>query len=212
MALPTTAGRFIPLEWIWRAYIEGSLWERIKKGLIGPVELGFPEGTVLTKGMKLPHLFLECATKLEARDRHLSVAEAKAISGLTEAQWEEAQYLLLQGVTDSNDHFAAAGFDSLDGKAELGVRRDGRIVFVDQYGTQDENRLIDRATGGLYSKDFKREYLKSLPWKAELDAAKELYPEDKSKWPRYPLLPPEFVAEDAFRYQEVGRRYAAVNL
>ncbi len=206
-------GRVIPLEWLYRMYAKGSLLERLKEGKITALDLGFLAGTIVTDGMKLPYLRLECTTKFEPVDRHLSDEEARELAELTDEQWAAARYLLerLAEVTDAQ--FRIANFLRPDGKGELAIRyADGAIVGVDVFGTQDENRIIDRTTGEVYDKDLIRDHFKTSPWKKALDEAKKKYPDDKSKWPEYPLLPGELVDLVSERYAAAAFRYAGVRI
>ncbi|EQD78079.1 phosphoribosylaminoimidazole-succinocarboxamide synthase, partial [mine drainage metagenome] len=46
--------QFIPLEFVVRYYVAGSLWDRIQAGKVPAPELGFPGGHTLVYGEKLP--------------------------------------------------------------------------------------------------------------------------------------------------------------
>lgn len=206
-------GRVLPLEWIWRIRAAGSLLERLKSGMLKPEELGFESGTTVTEGMKLPKLRLECTTKFEPVDRHLTAADARQLARLRPGEWEEAWSLISQAIQTTDQHYAAAGLTSPDGKLELGMtRRDRRIIMVDVFGTQDENRIIDKKSGAILSKDILRKHLAEIGWKAKLDEAKQLYPGEKAKWPPYPVLSDEFVAHVSASYAEVAYRYAGVRV
>ena len=135
-------GRVLPLEWIWRAYVKGSLWARIEAGEVDPTTLGFRRGKKVKEGMKLPRLLLECTTKFESVDRHLSPREAQGLAKLTQPQWDTACELIVRGQRVIGEAYEAEGFYGPDGKFELGMKRDGKIVFVDVFGTPDENRII----------------------------------------------------------------------
>jgi phosphoribosylaminoimidazole-succinocarboxamide synthase len=204
-----THGRVLPVEWIWRARVFGSLWKRIEEGRVSPVSLGFEKETTVTKGMKLPSLMLECTTKFEEVDRHLSDEEAKDLAELTNEQFDEARQLVVQAVALTNARYEKAGFMCPDGKLELGMLDNGKPILVDVFGTPDENRIIDRKTGELYSKDLIRNYLDDTPWKKELEKAKARHPHGKGKWPAYPVLPHDFLYLVGMRYCAVAKRYAA---
>ncbi len=205
-----THGRVLPLEWIWRDRVYGSLWARIRDGKVDPVSLGFSRGVTVTLGMKLPRMLLECTTKFEKVDRHLSDDEARELAKLSDAEWKRAQQLIIRAVGESNAHYESVGFDSPDGKLELAMTRTRKIVIVDGFGTQDENRIVEKGTGRLFCKDLIRNYLSQFAWKAELDAAKKKFSDNKSHWPAYPRLPESVKALVAARYAEVADRYAGV--
>src|SRR3989344_1093165 len=202
-------GRVLPVEWIWQDVVYGSLLQRIKNGL-DPTTLGFASGATITEGMKLPNILLECTTKFEPVDRHLSNDEAMALAWITPMQWGDAERLITDATALTNVYYEAAGFMVPDGKLELGIARDGSIVLVDVFGTQDENRVIEKTEGDVYSKDLIRNWLNKQPWKAELVKAKAEYPTNKSKWPPYPELPVDLVELVSKRYAEVAYRYAGV--
>jgi phosphoribosylaminoimidazole-succinocarboxamide synthase len=76
----------------------------------------------------------------------------------------------------------------------------------------DELRLIG-PDGRSYDKDPVRQwYQDTYPaWYAELLAAKQVYPHDKSKWPTYPDVPPQSVIDDMLqRYQMVAEAIGAL--
>lgn len=201
-------GRVLPLEWIWRVRAAGSLLERLRKGALTPKDLGYAPGTVVTEGLKLPKIRLECTTKFESVDRHLSAYEARKIAEIDERRWNEVWNLISQAIEVTDAQYEKAGFLRPDGKLEIALFIDGRVAIVDVFGTPDEDRIIDRATGNVFSKDLIRNHLKALPWKSELDRAKTEYPADMSKWPPYPLLPDELVERVSSRYAEVALRYS----
>lgn len=205
-------GRVLNAEWIWRTHVLGSLLERIVGRKIDPISLGFASGIVITEGMKLPRLFIECTTKFEPVDRHLTNIEARELNEVSRVEWEEARNLIQRAIRASNAQYERASFKSVDGKLELAMRTDGRLVIVDVFGTPDENRILHKQTGDLFSKDLIRNWLKKTPWKALLDEAKKEHPKDKSKWPPYPELPEDLVKFVSRRYKEIARRYASVRM
>lgn len=202
-----TDGRVLPLEWIWRSHLWGSLWGRVQRGDVTAEMLGFPAGTELRKSMKLPKVVQECTTKFEKMDRHLSDAEAMELAELSPEQWTAARELVARAVAAIAPAFDAAGFFLPDGKLELGMTHDGVLVIVDVFGTPDENRVIDRRDGSNYDKDLLRSYLEGMGWKAKLDAAKAAWPDDKSQWPEYPVLPASIIQIVQHAYQEVAWKY-----
>ena len=69
-AIPKDAENFfVPLEFICRHYLAGSGWRRYKRGDASAEEFGFPAGTELTEGVKLPKPYVEVSTKFEKFDR-----------------------------------------------------------------------------------------------------------------------------------------------
>lgn len=203
-------GKVLPLEWIWRARVFGSLWGRLERGEVTPEELGYPSGTKVTRGQKLPRLMTECTTKFEAIDRHLTDDEARELAGLSMAQWDEAFEMVTRAVRVTNDRYDSVGFECPDGKLEIGLTASGDLMLVDVFATPDENRVVRAGTDEMYCKDLLRDALKVLPWYDELKAAQEANPDDKSRWPEYPVLSDEFIQVVVQRYAEVAWRYAGV--
>lgn len=203
-------GKVLPLEFIWRSHLFGSLFKRVKEGKVDPQELGFKPGDEIREGVQLPQVRLECTTKFEPIDRHLSDEEAQDLAKLTESEWQEVWSLIESGVRVMNAHFEQVGLLSPDGKVEIGRYEDGTFAFVDVCGTPDENRILDITDGRVMSKDLIRNYLTEISWKADLDRAKAEYPGDKSKWPEYPELPADLVRTVSERYADVAWRYAGV--
>src|SRR5512137_2361272 len=81
----------IPLEWICRWYVAGSLYDRVEEGRVSAQSLGFPSGHKVVYGEILPEPFLEVSTKLEKTDRLLEKAEALRISSLSSQEYEDAR-------------------------------------------------------------------------------------------------------------------------
>jgi phosphoribosylaminoimidazole-succinocarboxamide synthase len=100
-----------------------------------------------------------------------------------------------------------AGYRYVDGKYELGLNWSCDPVIIDTCGTQDECRIAHRKTGEQHSKEPLRQYLESHPWFSELQAAKKTYPDDKSKWPPYPVVPHEIVVTTQQLYRQFAEDY-----
>src|SRR5512136_1238996 len=86
----------IPLEWICRWYVAGSLYDRVKEGKLSAKDLGFASGHAVKLGEPLPEPFLEVSTKLEKTDRLLKKDEALQISGLSPQEYEQARETVLR--------------------------------------------------------------------------------------------------------------------
>ena len=200
-------GRVLPIEIIDRFRAAGSLLRRLRDGTVTPESLGFPKGTEVTEGMTLPRPVMECTTKFEPVDRHLTNEEAQRLAGLDDDQWIEMWNLVVRVNNILDAGFTRAGFLRLDGKKEIGLTHRGEMVMVDVFGTQDEDRIIHTQTGNLHCKDLIRNYLESLPWYQLLVQAKKEYPNDKSKWPPYPALPDWLTELVSERYAQVADSY-----
>jgi len=186
----------IPLEFICRWYVAGSLFDRVREGKIPAGALGFASGHKITYGEPLPEPFLEVSTKLEKTDRLLNKADALKISGLAPQEYEEAREIVLQIDEDINRSVAPRGLIHVDGKKELAFDEDRRIMVVDVYGTADEDRFWDKARydAGEFvdlSKEYVRQYYRQPGYKDLLYAARDA----GSAEPPIPALPPEVVNE-----------------
>ena len=200
-------GTMIPLEWIYRVEVDGSLYDRLVSGKVDSAQYGIPNGTEIVRGMPLPHVLIECTTKREPVDRHLSDEEARDLAKLSMPEWMEARMIVGQLARVINEGYRGAGFRVPDGKIELALDHHRNVIVVDTFGTQDENRIIEIDTGALYSKDLIRNYLKKLRFYATLQEAKKKHPTEKGLWPSYPELPTEFVDQVSGAYVQVANRY-----
>jgi phosphoribosylaminoimidazole-succinocarboxamide synthase len=206
-------GEVLPLEFIFRLRVFGSLGKRIRGGHIDPVAFGFPRGTVATEiadGTLLPSPIVEWTTKFEAKDRHLEDGEAQDMAKLLDDEWEAARTLVLHLAEVIGVAYQDVGFYIPDGKIELGRKLDGSIVVVDVFGTQDECRIRAKGTDKIYDKDLLRVALERdhPKWKRELDLAKREWSDDSEKWPPYPELSEEVTRLVRARYLEVAELYA----
>ncbi|MDD1740152.1 MAG: phosphoribosylaminoimidazolesuccinocarboxamide synthase, partial [Methanothrix sp.] len=180
---PQSKNYLIPLEWICRWYVAGSLYDRVKEGKLSAKDLGFASGHAVKLGEPLPQPFLEVSTKLEKTDRLLKKEEALQISGLSPQEYDQAREIVL------------------DGKKELAFDENRQIMVIDVYGTADEDRFWDKAryeAGELVdlSKEYVRQHYRQSGYKDRLYAARDAgQPE-----PAIPALPPEVVAETSRIY------------
>jgi phosphoribosylaminoimidazole-succinocarboxamide synthase len=197
----------IPLEFISRQYVAGSLFERVKRGEITPEELGFSSDHEVKYGERLPKTFYETTTKLEKVDRLLSRDEAIDISGLTQEEYER-----VLDITKRIDDLIMEESEErclihVDGKKEFGFDEKRRLMVVDTFGTADEDRWWDEDCyhGNEFlelSKESVRKYYKEIGYYDELMAARRAgLPE-----PEIPPLPEERVEEFSELYIEMFER------
>ncbi len=138
------ANYLIPLEFISRDYVAGSLYDRVKSGRVSPDELGFPSDHEVQYGERLPRTCFEMTTKLEKVDRELTREEAMEIAGLTEEEFERVQETIAK-----IDSLIGAEADErmlihVDGKKEFAFDEKRRLMVVDTFGTADEDRWWDQ--------------------------------------------------------------------
>lgn len=184
----------IPMEFVVRGYLYGSLYERVLRG-----EAGVPIEPVLAA--KLPKPMLDPTTKFEAKDRPISRREAVERGWLTEEEYDMLEDTCIKIYTAMARRADEAGFILADLKLEFGRDKDGSILLADSIGP-DEFRLWVKANykpgrrQDSYDKQPVRDWLESVGYKKAVEEA--------VKHGR-PIPPPPKLPEDILR--EVSRRY-----
>ena len=198
---------FVPLEVICRHHLAGSGWRRYKKGDASAEEFGFPAGTELEEGVKLPVPYLEVSTKFEAFDRLLDREEALEISNLREEEFDEILRLVLLIDELIETEVSKRGLIHVDGKKEFALGP-GRVpVLVDSFGTLDEDSWWDLPAyqnGEVVqlSKEFVRaHYIESGHHKELYDARSSGVDE-----PPIPALPQSVIDDTAELYASMFER------
>lgn len=191
----------IPLEFICRWYVAGSLYDRINEGKIKATSLGFPSGHKVIFGEPLPEPFVEVSTKLEKTDRLLDNAEALRISGLSREEFGHAVDTVLRIDDDIRKNVETRGLIHVDGKKELAFDEDRNIMVVDVYGTADEDRFWDKAKydEGEFvdlSKEFVRQYYRKTGYKDQLYMARD----NRTEEPPIPALPQDVIDQTSQIY------------
>lgn len=197
----------IPLEFIVRYYVAGSMYDRVRAGTVSPEALGFPAGSTVAYGAKLPSPHFEVTTKLEPIDRLLTMDEATELSCLDRRQMDEVKEMILKVDEAMQKEIDPRGLLHVDGKKEFAVDSDGRIMVVDTFGTADEDRFWDKdafAQGRYleFSKEFVRQHYRSTGYYDALQAARET----KAGEPAIPPLPPLIIDEVSRLYTTVYQR------
>jgi phosphoribosylaminoimidazole-succinocarboxamide synthase len=197
----------VPLEFIVRYYVAGSLWDRLRGGKTSGESLGFPAGRSVQYGERLPEPMFEVTTKLEPVDRLLTSTEAVELSALDAKQMNEAKEMILKIDAAMESEIRPRGLLHVDGKKEFGMDADGRLMVVDTFGTADEDRFwdkdaFDRGRQVEFSKEFVRQHYRSTGYYDQLAAAREAH----SAEPAIPPLPPLLVDEVSRLYTTVYQR------
>ena len=162
--------RLIPLEVVFRFGMpEGS---SLKTRLQNDPDYAFTLGlnSVPAPGKWFERPVLEFYTKLEPKDRLLSVQEALLISGLTANQMQELSdraFLLSLALYAV---FSKQGIEVWDGKFEF-IFSDGQILLADSIGP-DELRLLYKGTH--LSKEMIRQVYRGGAWENSLKKAQKL--------------------------------------
>ncbi|BAB60456.1 phosphoribosylaminoimidazole succinocarboxyamide synthase [Thermoplasma volcanium GSS1] len=166
----------IPLEFITRYYVAGSLYDRIKEGKVKPMDIGLKH--VPEYGEKLIDPIFEATTKREETDRLLTKKEAMEIGGLTLEDYCEIMEAVFKIDRRIDMEVSKRGLIHADGKKEIALDRERRIVVVDTFGTADEDRFWDEKeydNGRVVelSKEMVRQYYRSIGYHDKLYYARE---------------------------------------
>lgn len=154
----------IPLEFVTRYYVAGTLMDRLKSGKVNYKDLGFkrfPE-----YGEAIPEPMFEMTTKFEDFDRPLELREASEISGLDRGEIDDVRALVLRIDRIMKDEVEKRNLLHADGKKELAMDSERKPVVVDTFGTADEDRFWDlqKYKAGKVeelSKEFVRQYYRN---------------------------------------------------
>ncbi|MFQ5986823.1 MAG: phosphoribosylaminoimidazolesuccinocarboxamide synthase [Thermoplasmata archaeon] len=204
---PETKGYLIPLEWVARYYVAGSLLDRLQKGTEDARDIGFPSSDPPAYGTRLPEPYLEVTTKLEKTDRLLTREEALDISGLTPSEFDEIWESVLKMDAAIQDEVGRRGLIHVDGKKEFAMDGDRSAMLVDTFGTADEDRFWDRAEYEVgrfveLSKEFVRRHYRDTGYHQALYGARERGEPE----PDIPALPDPMVRQVSDLYVSLFER------
>ena len=162
--------RLIPLEVVFRFGLPAgsSLRARLEKDPTYLRQLGLEE--MPGDDGKFPRPVIEFFTKLEPKDRLLSVSEALSISGLRPEQFHRLCQQTVTAAGAVKDIFEAKGIELWDGKFEFIIDAD-EILLADSIGP-DELRLLYK--GVHLSKEIIREHYRDTAWEKALKKAQDI--------------------------------------
>lgn len=201
----TTTNYLIPLEFICRHYVAGSLYDRLKSGRIDPERLGLSE---VRYGAKLLEPYFETTTKLEPVDRLLTVDECLSMAGITMDEYERIRETVLSIDGLIAREVGRQGLIHVDGKKEFAFDEERELMVIDTFGTPDEDRFWDWAEFEHdrfveLSKEFVRRYYRDCGYHEQLMRSRE---SDKPEQP-IPALPSAIVAQVSELYQSMYARH-----
>ncbi|HEV2429848.1 MAG TPA: phosphoribosylaminoimidazolesuccinocarboxamide synthase [Thermoplasmata archaeon] len=204
---PSPKNYLLPLEFIVRYYVAGSMWDRVKAGKVRPQDLGLSAGQSVVYGQKLPQPFFEVTTKLEPIDRPLETKEALELAVIDRARLREVEEATLKIDGAMEKEIEPRGLLHVDGKKEFALDGEGALMVVDTFGTADEDRFWDRGAFERgrqveFSKEFVRQHYRTTGYFDELQKAREA----KRAEPPIPPLPPLVVDEVSRLYTTVFQR------
>lgn len=204
----TGNNRVLPLEFIDRQFVAGSLWRDFADGSKDPRDYGFPARDVPAEGTPLRWPIHQITTKREKVDRPLTVEGALRIGGILPEHLARAWSLI--DTLNGGLALAArvAGLARLDGKKEVALGENGEIIIVDFCGTPHEDRFalagpLKSGTVMHCSKEYLRQIFIANGFFARLKAARAAGEPD----PDYPDLTPEQIREAATRFRELAQNY-----
>lgn len=195
----------IPLEFIMRHYVAGSLFDRLKSGEMDYKELGLRSDFKVGDQLDVP--FFEMTTKFEATDRPVDFKEASSIGGLYEEEIYRIKDMIERIDTRIQREVGARGLIHADGKKELALSLHREPVIVDTFGTADEDRFweadeFEKGTIVELSKERVRQYYRTTGYHKKLyDARKNGLSE-----PEIPPLPDEIVDQTSALYRNMYER------
>ena len=167
--------RLIPLEVVFRFGMPaGSSLEQRLSTIKGYAQtLGFSKEPEPNKWFDFP--VLEFFTKLEPKDRFLSVQEAALLSGLSASEFNTMTEVAQDVALALHELFARAGIELWDGKVELlssrtNVADDASIVLADSIGPDELRLLFD---GQQLSKEMIRQFYRGSDWENKLKEAQK---------------------------------------
>jgi phosphoribosylaminoimidazole-succinocarboxamide synthase len=187
---PESKNYLIPLEFICRHYVAGSLLDRLNSGDVKPEDVGFPAGHEVKYGEKLPEPLFETTTKLEEYDMKLTIPEAIKMAGLTEEEFAHIKETVLKLDEKISEEVGKRGLIHVDGKKEFAFDTERNLMLIDTFGTADEDRFWDAKSynEGKFvemSKEFVRQHYRGISYLEELEAARKNNQEE----PAIPPLP-----------------------
>ena len=195
----------IPLEFICRHFIAGSLWDRLRNGKGRKEDLGItaePE-----YGQRIPEPFFEVTTKFEDFDRPISFDEAVDSFGITRTELDVVRDITLKMDKRIASEVEEHGLLHVDGKKEFAIGSEGQIMLIDTFGTADEDRFWDRKSydeGNLVelSKEFVRQYYRGTGYHELLTEARE----NEQEEPDITELTPQMIEDTSQLYIDLFER------
>jgi phosphoribosylaminoimidazole-succinocarboxamide synthase len=179
----------IPIEFVVRGYMYGSLWEKYQKGDTADL----PKS--LKKAEKLPEPILTPTTKAEV-GHDLELSKTLVANKIGKEVTNEIEEICLKIYEQAAETAEANGIIIADTKMEFGFF-DKELVLIDELLTSDSSRFWSKGKYKIgadqfsFDKQYVRDYLEELKW---------------NKKPPAPELPRYIVAETSKKYIEAYQR------
>lgn len=186
--------KMIPVEFIFRSRMAGSLWkDYYQKNLPNPCEVELPSGLQLMSPFKW--------TVFTPTDK--SETDDPLSAPMTLAKYPEAYDLALMVYQRGRSFAGEAGIEIIDGKFEIGIDENGEVVLADECLTPDSCRFVkaDGITVGQEPAWLDKQYLR--------EEAERLWAGGK----KVPLtFSSAVIGETARRYEEIVRSVTEINV
>jgi phosphoribosylaminoimidazole-succinocarboxamide synthase len=160
----------LPVEMVMRSYVTGvtstSLWTHYAAGSRVFCGHALPDG--MKKNQRLPKPILTPSTKAEKGGHDVSVSrdEILAMGHVSAKDFDRAAEIAAALFAVGQQHAESRGLILVDTKYELGKRKDGEIVVIDEIHTPDSSRYwktatyADRFAAGEEPESFDKEYVR----------------------------------------------------
>lgn len=197
----------IPVEFVVRGYLYGTLYERYLRGEFKNLE-SLGDDPVLAS--KLPFPVCDPSTKSNIHDSPISSAQILEQQLLNSDDLSNIQDISLRLYKDMNGLAERAGFIIADVKFEFGRDpKSGKILLADSVGP-DEFRIWSKSEyhpGRIqisYDKQYLRDWLANIGFKEKVDLLKK-----QGRQPIPPHLPEDVVQQLLERYTFVYQKIAS---
>ena len=186
----------IPIEFIVRGYLYGSLYDRVKKG-----EVSVEIDPLL--GAELPTPIFDPTTKSDTKDAQITVEQIISEKILTEKEIKHLEELSMEIYLKMKNKALESGLIICDLKMEFGKDENGKIILVDSIGP-DEFRLWPKdkyEVGQIqesFDKQIVRDWLIEEGYKKRIDDAIK----EKKNIPQPPAIPEDIISKVNRRYIE----------
>lgn len=186
----------VPMEVIFSKWVTpvSSLHKRLRKGEEDPSKYGLEKPPEKNEFIVLEKPKITHSTKIEAIDKyqHELKVPIPELAGLVGDEPQRVDEITLavynEIIRDAED---IGLLIEADGKLEFIMGPEREFYVSDTGYSWDEDRKLYIFPDGSFvdvSKQFPRNIYTINGFRGELEEAKEKYPEDKSKWPKPPLL------------------------
>lgn len=198
----------IPIEFVVRGYLYGTLYERYLRGEFKNLELLGDDPMLASK---LPRPICDPSTKSNIHDSPISYSEILEQRLLNSDELSNLQDISLKLYKEMNELAERAGFIIADAKFEFGRDpKSGKILLADSIGP-DEFRIWSRSQyhpGSIqnsYDKQYLRDWLTNIKFKEKVDLLKK-----DGRQPIPPNIPEDVVQQLLDRYTFVYKKIASI--